>query len=111
MTTPRILCVHESGKVLDELRRTLEDAGLQVVAVKEGEQALSVLARERVDGIVLSYDMETPDGRVLRNQIRHLHPDTPMLLFSDMDEIRNMPLHVFSACLEHRELPELVLAD
>jgi DNA-binding NtrC family response regulator len=109
MATLRILCVHESGSVLEELQRTLESAGYEVVQALDGEQAVQVLAHERVDGIVLSYDMEAPDGRTLRNQIQHAHPDMPMLLFSDVKEIRDMPLHVFGECLVHPDIQDLAL--
>lgn len=109
MTTPRILCVHESRSVLEELQRTLEGAGYEVVQAVDGEQAVQVLTQERVDGVVLSYDMEAPNGRALRNEIQRTYPDTPMLLFSDLDEIRNMPLHVFGEYLVHPELQDLAL--
>jgi hypothetical protein len=68
---------------------------------------VQVLAHEGVDGIVLRYDMDAPGGRVLRNQIRHVHPDTPMLLFSDMNDIRSIPLPIFSEYTVHPELPDL----
>jgi CheY-like chemotaxis protein len=111
MAIPRILCVHERGAVLDELQRTLEASGCEVVPVNDGQSALRVLAEGCVDGIVLSYDMNAPDGRLLRNLVRHLHPEMPMLLFSNLDEIRDMPLHVFSAYVEHPGEPALALAD
>jgi CheY-like chemotaxis protein len=109
MITPRILCAHESGAVLEELRRALEGAGYAVVQALDGEQAMQSLAHERVDGLVLRYDMEAPDGRALRNQIQRAYPDTPMLLFSDIEEIRNMPLHVLGEYLVHPELQDLAL--
>lgn len=107
MTTSRILCVHESGTVLHELERTLTSTGCDVVLAEDGRHAVQILKHEHVDGIVLSFDMEAPDGRALRNQIRHVHPDMPLLLFSNMEEIRDLPLHVFSAYLQHQEVQTL----
>lgn len=104
MTTLRILCVHKSGSVLQELQQALEHVGYEVVQATDGERAVQVLFHERVDGVVLSYDMEAPDGRALRNQIQHVHPDMPILLFSNVDEIRKIPLHVFGECLAHPDL-------
>ncbi len=77
----------------------------------DGEQAKRILVKEQIDGIVLSYDMPGADGRALRNQILHAHPDLPLLLFSDMDEIRDAPLRAFSDYLQHQGLPTLVMAD
>jgi DNA-binding NtrC family response regulator len=111
MTILRILCVHEDESVLDDLGRVLQAAGYETVAANDGRSALRILERERVDGIVLNYEMRAPDGRSLRNQVQHLHPNLPMLLFFDVDEIRNMPLHVFGAYLEHPEVSALALMD
>jgi DNA-binding response OmpR family regulator len=111
MTCLRILCVHEDKSVLETLGRALQTAGYEVLPVADGQSALLKLASERVDGIVLDYEMKAPDGRSLRNQIQHLHPNVPMLLFSDVDEIRDMPLHVFGAYLEHPEVSALALMD
>src|SRR3954468_19678751 len=106
MSTPRILCVHESRSVLEQLRLTLAASGFQSVPASEGGDALQVLSQNCIGGIVLSYDMKAPDGRSLRVHIQHAHPDVPVLLFCDVDEIRNMPLHVFSAYLEDPECRE-----
>jgi DNA-binding NtrC family response regulator len=111
MTTSRILCVHESGSVLHELEQTLTNDGCDVVLAEDGIHAVQILQDEHVDGIVLSFDMQAPDGRALRNQIRHVCPDMPVLLFSKMEEIRDMPLHVFSAYLQHHGLPTLAVAE
>jgi hypothetical protein len=45
----------------------------------------------------------------MRNLLRHLYPDMPILLFSDVDEIRDIPLHVFRAYLEHPGPPDEIL--
>lgn len=111
MTTSRILCVHESGSVLHELQQALTRTGCDVVLAANGKQAVRILKHEHVDGIVLSYAMEAPDGRALRNEIRHVYPEMPLLLFSRMDEIRDAPLHVFSAYLQHQNVPALAMAE
>ena len=111
MTMLRILCVHEDESVLETLGRALQTAGYGMLSAKDGEGALRMLSGERVNGIVLDYEMAAPDGRSLRNQIQHLYPNVPMLLFSDVDEIRDMPLHVFGAYLEHPEVSALALME
>jgi DNA-binding NtrC family response regulator len=107
MTSSRILCVHENGSVLQELQEALAKTGWDVVLANDGLHAAQILEREHVGGIVLSFDIEGPDGGALRNQIRHLCPEMPLLLFSSMDEIRGLPLHVFSAYLQHEGVATL----
>jgi DNA-binding NtrC family response regulator len=109
MAISRILCVHECVAVLLELEKTLESAGYEVIAASSGEQALHIIAQERVDGVVLGYDVEALGRRSLRKLVHHLYPELPMLLFSEVDEIRNIPLHVFRAYLEHPGPPAAVL--
>lgn len=111
MMKTRILCVHTSGAVLHELEETLTETGCEVLLAEDADQAERILKDEHVDGVVLSYDIEDAEGRVLRNQVRHVNPEMPVLLFSDMSEIRNVPLHVFSDYLQHQDLPALVGGD
>ena len=111
MNTSRILCVHENRAVLHELEQALTKTGCDVVLAEDGTHAVQILEHDHVDGIVLSFDMEAPDGRSLRNQIRHVCPEMPLLLFSNMDEIRDAPLHVFSAYLQHQGLPTLAAVE
>ena len=111
MTILRILCVHEDASVLEDLGRSLQAVGCEAIPATDGRGALQIMNHEHVDGIVLNYEIEAPDGRSLRNHIQHLYPNLPMLLFSDVDEIRDMPLHVFGAYLEHPEVSALALVD
>ena len=110
MPISRILCVDESGAVLRDLKLTLEFAEYSVSTALTGEEALRIIAGYRIDGVVLGYDVKAPDGRSMRNLLRHLYPEMPILLFSDVDEIRDIPLNVFRAYLEHPAPPAQILA-
>lgn len=109
MQPSRILCVHERDAVLQDLEITLGFAGYEVVTAMSGREALRVIAKQHVDGVVLGYDVQGADGHSLRNQLRHFFPELPMLLFADVDEIRNIPLDVFRAYLEHPGPPAEIL--
>src|SRR3954447_4516467 len=111
MTILRILCVHGDESVVETLGRALQTAGYEVILVTDGVTALRILARERVDAIVLDYEMEAPDRPSLRNQIHRLHPNVPMLLFFGCERNRQMPLQVFWVYLEHPEVLALALMD
>ena len=109
MTVSRILCVDEDRPSLEQLRVALQSAGYEAIPTSDGEEALRLLATEEVDGVVLSYNMAAADGRSLRNTIRHFYPETPMLLFSAIEELTQMPLEVFRAYLAHPGPPAAVL--
>ena len=110
MNTPRILCVLEKGPKLDELRSELEHAGYEVVRAYTGAEALDLLGSEHLDGVVLDYQIQTSGGVSLRNRIRRVNPDMPILLFSELDEIKSIPLDVLRAYLRNPGPPESVLA-
>ena len=99
MSTRRILCV-QRGPGLQQLTNTLKSDGYEVLPAANGAAALDLLSSEAVDGVVLGFDIASSDWRTLRNRILHQHPDMPMLLFSDLDDIKRMPLDVFRACVE-----------
>ena len=111
MTKLRILCVHESDSALESLGRALQMAGYESIPARDGQSALRMMESERVAGIVLDYEVKATGGRSLRYEMQHLHPDVPMLLFSDVEEIRAMPLHVFGAYLENTEVSALALVE
>src|SRR4051794_9757285 len=105
----RVLCVHDHAEQLTKLTGTLQQAGYDVVPAKNGAEALQVLESETVQGVVFGYDAEAPGGHSLRNRIGHLCPDVPLLMFSDVEEVRTIPLDVFRAYLDHPGPPATLL--
>jgi DNA-binding NtrC family response regulator len=101
MSTQKILCVHDTVKELRKLSGTLEQAGYEVFQASGGTEALKLLFMENVDGVVLDYEVEAPGGVTLLSRIRHVFPEIPVLLFSDVEEIRLMPLNFFRENLDH----------
>jgi DNA-binding response OmpR family regulator len=99
MTTQKILCVHDAKQELRKLQGALEEAGYKVVPAKTGSEAMRILQSENVNGVVLDFRLDAPGGLTLRNSIRHAFPEIPLLLFSHVDEIKQMPLSVFEAYL------------
>ncbi len=78
---PKILFV-DSGQTLQHVHRILEQAGCEVVSAVSAQNALGVLARVNVDGVVLTYSDGDTECLSLRNRIRHLEPELPVLLLS-----------------------------
>ncbi len=109
MNIRRVLCVHE-GPGLKKLQQALESEGYEVLPASNGSKALDVLSSQEVDGVVLDVDATAPGGYSLRGRIRHVHPELPMLLFDEVDDIERLPLHVFRAYLQQPESPDTILA-
>jgi len=102
--TPRILCVHEDGPILQDLGRRLQISGCEVLLANAGIDALHLLDNVPVQGIVMSCQIDLPDGRSLRNVIRRFYPEMPVLLLS-VEEIVDMPLHIFREYLQNPAAP------
>lgn len=106
MSTQKILCVHDAANELRKLRGALEQAGYDVVQAAGGLEAMKQLAIQAVDGVVLDCEVEAPGGVTLLSRIRHAFPEMPVLLFSDVEEIKMMPLSYFREYLEHPGPPD-----
>ncbi len=77
---PKILCI-DDGLSSSSIRHILEHAGCEVVSVSS-THALSMIARQTIDGVVLPYHQGDVDLLALRSRIRHLDPNLPLLLLS-----------------------------
>jgi len=68
---PQILVVDDDREIIRLLRASLEQAGYQVFVAYDGEMALHMLRRERLDLVVLDLMLPDRDGwdvtRVMRN--------------------------------------------
>jgi CheY-like chemotaxis protein len=103
--------VHDAAEKLQLLQGTLEDAGCEVASATTGNEALQILSSTPIDGVVLDYDVEAPGGVSLRFRIRHLRPELPLLIFSDVGELRRVPLQAFRAYLDHPGPPDSLISQ
>ncbi len=77
----RILLVEDNDANLQVARELLEQAGLTVVAVANGLEAVSLAAKERFDAILMDIQMPVMDGLTAAREIRKgpSPPDLPIL--------------------------------
>ncbi|HEX7152521.1 MAG TPA: HD domain-containing phosphohydrolase [Thermoanaerobaculia bacterium] len=72
---PRVLCVDDNQLNRDLVTATLAEAGMHVLIARDGAEALSVLARDPVDVVLLDLVMPMQDGastlRLLRGDARY----------------------------------------
>lgn len=90
-----VLVIDDEAGIIALLRDFLEAEGFVVLAARSGDEALAVLARERVDCVVLDVMMPGLSGFELCRQIRATS-DVPILFLSaregDSDKIRGLGL-------------------
>ena len=84
----RLLIVDDSATIRGVLSKTLGAApGLTVAATAaNGEKALSILASESIDLVLLDIEMPVMDGLETLRQLRQRYPRLPVIMFSSLTE-------------------------
>jgi DNA-binding response OmpR family regulator len=88
----------------------LEHAGYTVLTAESAQVGLQLFASEEVDAVVLHYRLGEIDGGVVSAQMKHLKPDTPIivLLGSGAEPVVAVP--VVDAFMSKLESPNILLA-
>jgi len=79
---PSILVVDDDPSVLEILHDALDLWGFDVFLAKNGREGLNVLARQKVDGILLDMDMPVMDGMTMLDELRWLGYPMPVVIMS-----------------------------
>lgn len=111
MHTVRVLCVEHHAEYLDALTHMLEAAGYEVVAAKTGTAALSKLAAQPIQGVLLEYDLPDATGAAVRAEMKGIKPEVPVLLFAGVGSQTPFLLRFFDAYLRRSERPEWAFQD
>ncbi|HEX2573611.1 MAG TPA: response regulator, partial [Polyangia bacterium] len=77
----RVLLVDDDDAVVDSLTLALEDS-YEVLAARNGREALEVLEGEGVDAVLLDLMMPVLDGPGFLRECRARHIEVPVLVFS-----------------------------
>lgn len=104
----KVLCVENHVEYLDALRYMLEAAGYEVMSATTGEEGLSMLATQCVDGVLLEYDLPDAAGSSIRAEMKRIKPDVPVLLFAGIGSQTPFLLRFFDSYLRN---PEWVLQE
>ncbi len=83
----RILVVDDEPSVRDAVRRALVLAGYAVTLAEDGEQALSMLAVQSPDAVVLDLLMPSVDGLEVCRRLRAAGDRTPVLILTARDAV------------------------
>ncbi len=92
---PTILVVDDEAGIVELMRDFLEVDGFRVLAAGDGDEALAILARERVDCMLLDILLPGPSGFDVLRRVRE-SSDVPILFLTardaDSDKIRGLRL-------------------
>jgi CheY-like chemotaxis protein len=77
-----LLCVDDNAWVLNVTKKVLEQKGYGVLTASGGKEAIKVFRANRVDLVVLDYEMPGMKGHEVAVWIKSLNPRTPVVLHS-----------------------------
>ena len=77
-----ILCVDDDPSGLDLKKTILETNGYGVLTACGGKEALRVFRQNRVDLVLVDYEMQDMKGHEVARRIKALKPATPVVLHS-----------------------------
>ncbi|MEW6680667.1 MAG: response regulator [bacterium] len=80
-----ILVVDDEAGIRDFLSEQLKMEGFNVLSAKDGDEALAILKRNRVNLILLNFCLPDMDGLLLFKKARDIHKDIKVLLITGYD--------------------------
>lgn len=105
-----ILFVDDEPSILQVRQLIFESEGYAVLTAESGEEALEILAANRVDLIVLDYLMPGLNGEETAIRIRKLHGDVPIVMSSGCLTLPARVLALVNASVDKIIGPEPLLA-
>jgi len=88
-----LLCIDDSQAILEYERSLFERSGYIVVTAASARQGLRFATMFRFDAVLLDYHMPEMNGHQLAFEMRHIRPETPVVMFSGSEipeETRNL---------------------
>lgn len=79
---PRVLVVEDEQRLRDLWLRELPTMEADGLGASDGEEALAVIERERVDVVLLDLSMPRMDGMAFLTRLRDRLPDVPVIIIT-----------------------------
>jgi DNA-binding response OmpR family regulator len=111
MNNVKVLCVEHHIEYLDALTYMLEEAGYEVLSATTGSQGLSILMRQPIQGVLLEYDLPDETGSAVRDEMKRIKPEVPVLLFAGVGSQTPFLLRFFDSYLRNADRPEWAFQD
>jgi CheY-like chemotaxis protein len=107
----KVLCVENHPEYMEALRDMLEAAGYEVMPATSGLQALRLLRQQTVQGVLLDYDLPDVTGTTVREEMKRIRPEVPVLLFAGVGSQTPFLLRFFEAYLRNQNRPEETFSE
>lgn len=85
----RLLLVEDDMVLQDGLQRSFSQSGYAVDVTGDGEQADAILNYQHYDAIILDLGLPKLDGFELLQRLRHRGNQTPVIILTAYDEVKN----------------------
>jgi CheY-like chemotaxis protein len=101
MSGMKILCVEHQPEEMAVLTYMLEGIGYEVTPAINGGQAVDLFSKQSIDGVLLEYNLPDATGAAIREQLKAMRPDVPVLLFTGIGNQTPFMLRFFDAYLRN----------
>jgi len=102
---PKILCIEDDPGVLSATEEMLEDAGYEVVGVRNAEAGLSVLGRGGIDLVVTDYRLPGKSGLELLEQMQEEGFDVPVVVVTGYASIDHAVTTIKAGAIDYLTKP------
>jgi len=99
----KILCVEHQPEYMATLTTMLEGIGYDVMPASNGGQAIDLLTKQAIDGVLLDFNLPDATGDALRARLKAIRPGVPVLLFAGIGSQTPFMLRFFDAYLRNAE--------
>lgn len=82
----RILLAEDNAKLLKMNKRTLESAGYEVESVLDGEEAIAIMDKKKIDLLLLDLLMPKVNGFGVMIHARKMGHTFPIIVLTNLDE-------------------------
>jgi CheY-like chemotaxis protein len=99
----KILCVEDQPDNMAILTCALEGIGYEVMPASNEGQAVHLMTKQSIDGVVIEDNLSDVSGAMLRSRLKAICPEIPVLLFSGVGKQTASMLRCFDAYLRNVE--------
>ncbi len=99
----RVLCVENHPEHMATLLCMLEGIGCEVTLATSAGEALDLLAKQPIDGVLLEDNLPAAGGVTVRCQMKTIRPDIPVFVFAGISRQTPFMVRFFDAYLRRRD--------
>jgi CheY-like chemotaxis protein len=106
-----LLCVDDDPWVLEVTSWILEKRGYKVLVAADGSEAIAVFSGNRVDLVVVDYEMPGMKGHEVASTIKSMNPRIPVVLHSGKSDLPEEALRAADAFVPKGEDFDLLVNE